>query len=208
MRSVESLENIEPLVLLARSGDIAAFAKLFAAFRPLVFRMARSYFAPGNDLDDLLQEATIGFYGAIRNFRAGRGTFRAFVSLCVQRRLLTLVRSATGGKHRLLNNALSLDRAAYDDDLGGALIDRLVVNNTPFPVPDVPDCDEFLAMLISRCSPLERHVLKMQSAGYTAKEIASDCGINEKSANNAQWRVLMKARRMLSEGFEPTSAAS
>jgi RNA polymerase sporulation-specific sigma factor len=166
-----------------------------------VYTLARNYYAPGYDHDDLLQEATIGFYGAVRNYRTGLGSFRAFVILCVRRQLITLVKSATRSKHKILNNAVSLDRPRHEE-WDEPLIDRLIVRGVQFGSPDVLSIDDFVPLLFNRCSILERHVLKMQLAGYRTREIAIECGIAEKAVSNAQWRVVAKARRLLSERGE------
>jgi RNA polymerase sporulation-specific sigma factor len=178
----------------ARLGCSDAFGELLTLFRPIVYRIARTYFAPGYEEDDLFQEAVLGFYSAVLDYNAERGSFESFASLCVRRRLFTFVRSATRRKHAILNQAASLDgRLRRDPDL--ALIDVIPGSEDP-NIFELEDAHRALARIFYECSDLERSALKLQISGFTAREIAMECGVNEKSANNAIWRVHNKARRL------------
>src|SRR5579863_8190943 len=101
------------LVEAARAGDSDAFAHLFRRYRPRLFWLARRYFAPGSDRDDLIQEATIGFYKAVRDFKGDRGAFAAFVDLCVRRQIITFIKATTQQKHAALNWATSIDAPVF-----------------------------------------------------------------------------------------------
>jgi DNA-directed RNA polymerase specialized sigma subunit len=64
-------------------GSRNALLSLLESYRPLLRMIARRFFLPGGDVDDLLQEATIGLIKAIRDFQPDLGLpFRPFAS-CV-----------------------------------------------------------------------------------------------------------------------------
>ncbi len=197
VRASDRLEMEHRLLRAAQSGDPEAFAALFRHFRPRIFRLARSYYAPGAEYDDLIQEATIGFFKAIRDFEGDRGALGAFVELCVRRQIITFVKISTRLKHAPLNRAASLDAPPFTDS-DEALLARLAA-------PDITsaklntDNTEFLNALWERCSALERGVLSMYSKGYEFREMAIQLGVHCKAIKNAVWRVKEKARKVLAE---------
>ncbi|MFZ1124203.1 MAG: sigma-70 family RNA polymerase sigma factor [Candidatus Baltobacteraceae bacterium] len=191
-------DSTDPRLLQrARDGDSEAFAALFRLHRPRIFVLARRYFAPGSDRDDLIQEATIGFFKAVRDFRGDRGAFVAFVDLCVRRQVITFIKTATRQKHLALNRAVSLDAPIFDDS-DETLIARLPAQE--WPREDFgSDNAEFLETLWQRCSGLERGVLSMYSKGYGFEEMARELRVHYKSIDNAVWRVKVKAKKLLAE---------
>ena len=160
--------------------------------------LARRYFAPGSDRDDLIQEATIGFFKAVRDFRGDRGGFAAFVDLCVRRQVITFIKTATRQKHTALNQAVSLDAPIFNDS-DETLIARLPARREWSHDDLGSDNAEFLETLWERCSDLERGVLSMYSRGYGFEEMARELRVHLKSIDNAVWRVKIKAKKLLGE---------
>ena len=185
------------LIRDAKNGEPEAFASLFRAYRYRIFSLSRRYFAPGSDRDDLLQEATIGFYKAIRDFRGDRGAFGAFADLCIRRQIITFVKTSTRQKHAALNWAVSLDAPMFDDS-EESLIGRIAAVENIIADLDT-DIDDFLTLLWKRCSGLERGVLSMYSRGYQFDEMAYELGVHWKAIDNAVWRVKVKAKKLLAE---------
>lgn len=191
-------DPVNPSVIhAARGGDAEAFAYLFRRYSARVFALARRYFAPGNDRDDLVQEATIGFFKAIRDFRGDRGSFGSFVELCVRRQIITFIKSATRQKHALLNSAISIDAPVFEDS-DDSLASRLAARGK-VDIDETTDAVSFLTILAERCSDLERGVLSLYARGYTFAEMAWELGVHYKSIDNAVWRVKVKAKRLISE---------
>jgi RNA polymerase sporulation-specific sigma factor len=187
------------LIAAAKLGDHEAFGQLFRIYRSPIYSIASRYFAPGCDHDDFLQEATIGFLKAIRDFQAARGEFSAFARLCVRRQVVTFVKTATRQKHISLNRAASLDAPLWET--GESLLGRI-----PSPQTVVSDSlhgIEFINDLWARCTDLERGVLTRYHQGYTFEEIATEIGVHSKAVDNAIWRVKLKARKLRAQGFSP-----
>jgi RNA polymerase sporulation-specific sigma factor len=195
--------DFERILGAAKRGESDAFAALFRRYRPLVFKVARRYFAPGSGRDDLIQEATIGFYKAIRDYNSSRGSFGSFVELCVHRQVITYIKTATRRKHALLNSAISLDAPLFqnsNDNLGS----RLASEQTP--ERDIePNHSTFLDLLWNKCSDLERGVLSLYGKGFGYHEMAHELGVHYKSIDNTVWRIKVKAKKLLAEqppGFD------
>lgn len=202
---VESLPEWPAVLRAAQSGDSEAFATLFRLYRPRVFSIARQYFVPGWDRDDLLQEGTIGFFKAVRDFRYDRGGFDPFMALCVRRQVITFLKTATRQKHAALNHACSLDAPAFSDS-DEPLITRLPSRSVA-AAEDHDDNIEFLKALWDRCSAQERGVLTMYSKGYSFEDMAVELGVRPKSIDNAVWRVKVKARKLAGEKPLPLTRA-
>jgi RNA polymerase sporulation-specific sigma factor len=193
----DDLDHCPYLIAAARSGVADAFAQLFRIHRPRIFALTRRYFAPGWDRDDLIQEATIGFFKAVRDFKEHRGSFASFVDLCVRRQIITFIKTATRQKHAALNHAVSMDMPIFEDS-DETLITRLSTGGLANS-GEVSDTLEFLSTLWGRCSDLERGVFSMYSKGYSFTEMAWELGVRLKSIDNAVWRVKVKARRLLGQ---------
>ena len=184
-------------------------------FRPLAYAIARDYFLPGADVDDVRQEAMIGVWKALRDHDPERGSLRAFVALCVRRQLITAVKLATAGKHRPLSRAVYADApvAGEEDDL--TLLDLLVAPGAD-PARIVEDREqlrELLDVVAHDLSPLERRALIGLANGLSYEELREDASelrsrsggpstsVAPKSIDNA----LQRARRKLAD--PPTAAA-
>jgi RNA polymerase sporulation-specific sigma factor len=80
--------NVHAVISEAQRGDPEAFESLVRQFHRKIQYHAWRFFAPGSDRDDLMQEAMIGFFKAVHDFRADKGSFSGFVDLCVCRQMI------------------------------------------------------------------------------------------------------------------------
>src|SRR5690606_30492360 len=125
----------EDLVEIARNGSDAALEYLINKYKNFVRAKARSYFLIGADREDIIQEGMIGLYKAIRDFRADKlSSFRAFAELCIQRQIITAIKTATRQKHIPLNSYVSLNKPIYDEDSDRTLLD--VISGTKITDPE------------------------------------------------------------------------
>ena len=96
-----------------QARDREAVNELLRRHEGLIMSVARRYFVPGGDHDDVRQQAMIGFWKAVRDFTGGAGaTFPSFARTCMQRQVITAVKAANRMKHSPLNDA---DRIAHHD---------------------------------------------------------------------------------------------
>ena len=105
------------LVAAAQAGDSVAFDRLVDRYRRFVRSRSRGYFIVGGDREDLEQEALIGFYKSVRDFKPElQASFRAFAELCITRQVITAIKTATRQKHQPLNQYVSLSGVRGSDD--------------------------------------------------------------------------------------------
>ncbi|WP_229776295.1 sigma-70 family RNA polymerase sigma factor [Alicyclobacillus cellulosilyticus] len=197
----------EALVAAAQAGDAEALSCMFARYRDFICSKARMYFLAGANFEDLVQEAMIGFYESIRDYRPGRLPFRSFARLCITRQIIEAVKVFSSRKHAPLNDALSLDAPlCHDPEDERTLMD--VVYDTRMPTPedavlihdpraaawtDVADLCVWLEQSMDgMLTELERRVLKLFVEGYSYIEIAQQLGRTKKSVDNALQRIKRK----------------
>jgi len=191
------------LALRFQQGDPAALDVLLTRYRRFAASRSRSYFLIGGDADDLEQEALIGLYKAVRDYRPDHGVdFRPFADLCITRQVLSAIKVANRQKNQPLSTSISLQATSvHAADEGQALEDRL-------PGPSLADDpaervlgDEQVAVLAAAVaadlSPLEREVLGLYVAGRSYLEIADRVGRHAKSVDNAVQRIKYKLGRSL-----------
>lgn len=106
---------------------------LFSENVHLADEIARYWFIPGGDEDDVRQEALIALYAASLDYRASAGIpFTAFAKMVIRRRLASAVRSATAGKHQVLTGSQRVVRLGH-----GELAEAHVL--APDPLGDAHD---------------------------------------------------------------------
>lgn len=165
---------------------------LLERYKPLVRAQAASYYLPGADAEDLVQEGMIGLFRAMQDFDPDRGAFAGFAKLCVQRQVISAVKASTRQKHQLLNDFVSFD---VRTDGQHALRDVL-----PGPQEEEPEAlvlqkqrlDEVHQAMETSLSELELEVLLRHISGESYQQIAEALDKPEKSVDNALQRIKNK----------------
>lgn len=155
----------------------------------MVWRIASRYFLAGGEREDLVQEGLVGLTKAIRDYQPELGSFPTFAHLCIERQIITAVKTGDRAKHRPLTGAL---REALSDDGSVLPILELVID----PLTDTPTLAEQraelarLAEAMRTLSPLERRSILGVANGLSYAQI----GGNPKSIDNAVQRARLKLR--------------
>lgn len=191
------------LVAAAQAGDPDAFDLLVERYRRFVRSRSRGYFLVGGDRDDLEQEALIGFYKSVRDFRPElQASFRSFAELCINRQLITAIKTATRKKHVPLNQSISFSATRSEDD--DRSDEDLLVAFDPQSDPleqlvAQEDVSATHAVLAANLSELEVEVLTRYVNGASYEVIAADVGRHVKAVDNALQRVKRKLTIHLAE---------
>ena len=191
----------EVLVRLFHEGDVEALDLLLERYRRFAGAKARGYFLAGGDNDDLQQEAMIGLFKAIRDFRHGQSSFRAFAELCVTRQIMTAIKGACRQKHQPLNRYISLWGLRVIDDPSERLVEELFDQRVPDPADEVVSLEGQAAMrvaLATMLSSLEVDVLRLHLDGCSYQEISDRLGRHTKAVDNALQRIKRKLEAHLS----------
>ena len=185
----------EVLVRLFHEGDLGALDLLLARYRRFTRAKARGYFLAGGDTDDIEQEAMIGLFKAIRDFRHGQSSFRAFAELCVTRQIMTAIKGACRQKHQPLNRYVSLWGLRVIDDPSERLVEELFDQRVPDPADEVVSLEgqaDMRAALATMLSSLEVDVLRLHLDGCSYQEISDRLGRHTKAVDNALQRIKRK----------------
>lgn len=186
------------LVDLAVFGDQTAFACLFGRYSSLIHAkaVAKSSLCGCDIVDDLSQEAAIGFFNAVKSYDPAKGAgFRTYVETCVENVLVSAVRSYVSRKNRPLNNHKELN----DSEISGSVVSYGLSEKVGDPQNYVfadDDFDQLMRVISSSLTALEKAVLDMRIRGYSYEETADKLGIGVKSVDNAIQRVRQKMKSL------------
>ncbi len=202
----ESLTDEELIAQIKDNNNTAAMDYLIHRYRSFVRAKARSYFLIGADREDIIQEGMIGFYKAVRDFKADKlSSFHAFAELCVTRQIITAIKTATRQKHIPLNSYISLNKPIYDEDSDRTLLDVISGVKVADPEELIISREEFLAIekkMSEILSELEWQVLMAYLDGKSYQEIAASLNRHVKSIDNALQRVKRKLERYVASRGE------
>jgi RNA polymerase sporulation-specific sigma factor len=185
------------LQALASGGDRQAEEELVGRYSRLVRRCARPLFLAGGDSEDLIQEGMMGLLSAIRQFDPGmNASFRTYAEVCIRRRMLSAVKSASRLKHLPLNDGLSLDYILSEESQTQSAANTDAFRRTPEEQVLARESKiELYNAFAQQLSRLEKQVLTLYLDGLSYDEIASRTGRDEKSVDNAVQRIRRKLAR-------------
>ncbi len=180
----------------AQRGEESAAEYLLYKYRNLVRTKVKSYFLVGAEKEDLLQVGMIGLWQAIIDFRCDKAiSFPAFAKVCIQRHIITAIKTATRQKQMPLNQSLSLESPAEDSGTDWNLSDILPATETQDPEDLVirgEDTKVLHEMLQQVLSDFEWNVLAGYQIGKSYREIAAELHCKTKSVDNALARIKRK----------------
>jgi RNA polymerase sporulation-specific sigma factor len=186
----------QDVVCLAQQTDQQASEYLLYKYRSLVRTKVRSYFLMGAEKEDLLQVGMIGLWQAIIDYRPDKDiSFLSFARICIERHVITAIKTATRRKQTPLNSSVSLEYPSEDTDCDWNLADVLVAEDTADPEEMVLRHEDNLrlqGMLRNLLSEFEWYVLGGYQTGKSYREIACDLRCKTKSVDNALARIKRK----------------
>lgn len=184
------------VVDLAQSGDMYACEYMLYKYRSLIRTKSRSYFMLGAEQDDLLQIGMIGLWQSIMDYSPDKDiSFISFARICIERHIITAIKTASRQKQSPLNNALSLDYCTEEDNSEFNLTDILICCEEPDPEEILIHREEkrrLHELLKAQLSDFEWAVIKLYYQGKSYREIAIDLECSLKSVDNALGRIKRK----------------
>ncbi len=192
------------LIQLIRRGDPIAKENLVHKYVPMVKHIIRNYYASFLDFEDLIQEGLIGLLNAIDEYKPEQYDvkFSSFAYICIIRKVYNIIKQTTGNKHKVLNDATSL-QSYINSEESRTVLD--IIPNEDGTIDPVALVEERLVnqrldqVLINHLSQLEYSVIVMLLRGYSSGDIEAEIGIGAKVVDNARTRVKNKLRRIIQE---------
>lgn len=184
-KSEKNFLTDEDLVKQIRNCDDKAFKILYERYLPKIRTMTYSFQGLGYDVDDLVQEATIGFFTAINVYDFKSSAFSTFCYICIRRVLIALLRKAKSKK--CLPNSMVI----HTDE---NFFETLALTNPEVYYIAREDFERLKTRIETELSKTEREVLKYYLLGYDYGKIAAVLNLNKKSVDNALQRIRRKLR--------------
>ena len=162
---------------------------------------ANRFFLVGAEDDDMVQEGMIGLFKAIQSFDLEKNnSFKTFANLCIERQLITAIKTSNRQKHMPLNSSFSLNLSAYDENDDTTVMEILDTNTAEDPLDTITKREyiEFVENKIDKnLSGFEKQVLSRYIQGESYVDIANKLNSPVKSIDNAIQRIRKKAIKCL-----------
>ena len=144
----------------------------------------------------------IGLYKAIKSFdQEKQNKFKTFANICIERQLITAIKTSNRQKHMPLNSCISLNTSAYsNEDDGVELLETY--NNKTFEDPletmmKKEYYKEIEKAITESLSKFEKQVLDRLVLGESYEVIANRFDTPVKSVDNAIQRIRKKANNKM-----------
>ena len=189
----------EEIIAKIKDGDEKALTYLLEKYKELVNMKVGKYFLIGAEREDIVQEGMIGLYKAIKNFNEEKqNSFKSFENICIERQLITAIKTSNRQKHMPLNSYLSLNNAAYDknEENSVELIDTFDGKNVEDPLETIMKKEYYENVqteIEKNLSKFEKQVLDRFIKGESYNVIAKKLDTQVKSVDNAIQRIRKKA---------------
>ncbi len=191
----------EALLEKIKAGDKSAQSCLFERYKDIVNLKANKFYIIGAEKEDMAQEGLIGLYKAIKSFDPEKqNSFKTFANLCIERQLITAIKSSNRQKNIPLNSSFSLNLSAYDESDDTTVMDILDTKTAEDPLDTITK-KEYLQFVENKIdeslSTFEKQVLDRYIQGESYNDIASSLETPIKSVDNAIQRIRKKAVKFL-----------
>ena len=187
----------EELLSLIKSGNKDALDYLLNKYKELVYMKVSKYFMIGAERDDIVQEGMIGLYKAIKSYKEEKhNSFKTFANMCIERQLITAIKTSNRQKHMPLNSYLSLNTSTYEEDEDKTLLDVLNNKMVEDPLDTITKKEYYKTVenaIDKSLSDFEKQVLIKFINGESYVKIAEDLESPVKSIDNAIQRIRKKA---------------
>lgn len=194
----------EELLEKIKTNDQNALEYLICKYKDLVDSKVGKYFIIGAEKEDIIQEGLIGLYKAIKDYKGDKqSSFKSFANLCIERQLITAIKSSNRQKHMPLNSYLSLNMNAYENEDGNnetQIMEVLDVNLVEDPLDTITKKEYMISVentIDNSLSDFEKKVLNRYIQGESYVKIAERLDTPVKSVDNAIQRIRKKTAKSL-----------
>ena len=186
--------NDYDLVSLAKEGNEDAINIIYQKYKPIIVKKSQNMIIRashhGIEISDIMQEGYIGLEEAIMNFNEkDEASFYTFAMLCINRQIINYLRKTTGGKDKILNDAVAIDEYVeknMKDDY-----------DTEFSFIYKEYEKDITSEIEKQLTDFEFNVFKMKMNGYSFEEIANNLNRDLKSIYNTFQRIKVKVKKII-----------
>ena len=192
----------EVIINEIKSGDNKALDYIMEKYAELVNIKASKFFIVGAEKGDIVQEGLIGLYKATKAFDTEKqNSFKTFANMCIERQIITAIKTANRQKNIPLNSAFSINAQIYDEneDNDKEIVDILNTHCIEDPSESIAKKEYYSIInkaINENLSEHERNVLKYYEQNRTYEEIARKLNCKTKSVDTAMTRIRRKANKI------------
>ena len=189
-------DKLKVLICDTVAGDEEAFSQIVRMYTPLVDSICARYLCSGDfseqDIEDIRQELTIALYDAVLAYDMSREKieFGLFAKICMTNRIISRLRKL----ERMRGKEISVS----DDELMSDNGVKATSDEPSLLVIDKESVDSINGLINRNLSKFEISVFGLYISGYSSRDIANILGTNDKSAQNAIYRIRKKLKALLS----------
>ena len=189
----------EQIIDEIKSGNEEPLSFLLEKYKDLVNSKVSKYFIIGAEKEDTIQEGMIGLFKAIKSYNSEmQSSFKSFANICIERQLITAIKTSNRQKHQPLNSYLSLNTAAYNnnEDDSVELLETFNSKTMEDPLETIMKKEQYNEVenaVNKNLSDFEKKVLNSYLNGESYNTIARRLETPVKSIDNAIQRIRKKA---------------
>lgn len=190
----------EELINELRKDNSYAEECLFKRYISISKKIISSFYLVGADTDDLLQEAMIGLYKAIKEYKPDKDcSFKCYAITCIKRHIITVIRRSARKKHSPLNNYISFDNTISEDSeiYMPEKISNDILNNPEYLIVLKERENLVTYMLENNLSKFEKKVLSCYLSGLSYSQSSAVLNTDCKAIDNALQRIKKKIKNEL-----------
>ena len=185
-----------------QSDSSVALDILINRYTPLINIKASKIFIIGAERKDIIQEGMIALFSALKNYDRTKAetSFKTFANLCIQRRLITLIKTSNRQKQIPLNNAISYNAKKNNTDEYNRSELIEFIDDGYNPYEELENKEYYNRMIDNLCNKLSKHEKKVFNEylkGKSYAEIASSLNCAEKSVDTALTRIRRKGSNIM-----------
>ena len=204
--SIENTNDSE-LIMLYREDDEDAKNILYLKYKFIIDILIKKYSKIINvlniDMQEVYSECAVGFSDSLRCFQDDKDTtLPTFITLCIERRLGTLLRKYNREKYKVLTDSYSLDY--YYEQFGRPLIE-ILTDNTNEPLDSMTEEENYTELIKNIkeiLSKKENEVLIFMLRGFDYQQIAKILNCTPKQIDNTIQRIKHKTKKLIEENKE------
>lgn len=148
----------------------------------------------------LFKRVLSGLYKATKSFNVEKqNSFKTFANLCIERQLITALKTSNRQKNIPLNSAFSLNSSAYEENDEVAVMDILDTKTIEDPLEMITKKEYYDSIenrINESLSDFERQVLFHYKQGKSYAAIAEKLETKVKSVDTAIQRIRKKANKI------------
>ena len=183
LKNNESLTD-NCLISYINSGKYEYLTQLINRYMPYIIKISDKYRGSGIDVEDLIQEGTLALFFAVKSYDQTKSSFSSFASICINRSIVSSLRSYYAAHHVPENLISPLDDVVLFDDNSP---ENILIEKEAF--------DSFADTIKKNLSKLEYNVFYEFLSGSSYAEISDKLNITVKSVDNALKRIRIKLKK-------------